>query len=54
MKVFSKEEYLADNDVDMESKMWSISAGWLDKVNGLTEEEMREINLMTHPDWMVD
>ena len=54
MKVFSKEEYLADNDVDMESKMWSISAGWLDIANGLTEEEMGENCLVTHPDWMVD
>ena len=54
MKVFSKEVYLSDNDVDMEIKMWSISAGWLDEANGLTEEEMEKIGLITHRDWMID
>lgn len=49
-KVFSKERYI---EIEGE-EAYAISKNWVDKCDGLTEEEMNQIYYATDDDWMIE
>ena len=50
MKVFSKEKYIKD----MGEEAYSLAKGWVDKCEGLTKEEMLELDYGTEKAWMIE